>query len=68
METVNFVSRGTSLSVTCYITGNFEAGNSLNLAVTAVFGQNSRATFCNVACSEILGGNSFIVRCHVTSK
>ena len=65
METVNFVSRGTSLN---YITGNFEAGNSLNLAVTAVIGQNSREIFCNVACSEILGGNSFIVRCHVTSK
>ena len=24
--------------------------------------------FCNVAHSEILAGNSFIVRCHVTSK
>ena len=54
--------------MTCYITGNFEAGNSLNLAVTLVIGKNSREIFCNVACSEILGGNSFIVRCHVTSK
>ena len=24
--------------------------------------------FCDVACSEILPGNIFIVRCHVTSK
>ena len=38
------VSRGTSLQVICYITGNFEAGNSLNLAVTAVIGQHSRVT------------------------
>ena len=28
----------------CYIAGNFEAGNSLNLAVTAVVGQHSRVT------------------------
>ena len=28
----------------CYIAGNFEAGNSLNLAVTAVVHQHSRET------------------------
>ena len=54
--------------MTCYITGNFEAGNSLTLAVTSVIGQNSWEILCNVACSEILGENSFIVRGHVTSK
>ena len=57
---------------------NVEAGkHSLNLAVTAVVGEHSRVTvhcyprrhrICNVARSEILGGNSFIVRCDVTSK
>ena len=56
---------------------NFEAGNSFNLAVTAVVSQHSRVTvecypltskICNVVRSEILAGNSFIVRCHVTSK
>ena len=30
--------------VICYKGGNFEAGISLNLAVTAVFGQHSRVT------------------------
>ena len=50
----------------------------LNLAVTAVAVQYSRGNstllpsdvieFSNVARSEILAGNSFIVRCHVTSK
>ena len=73
------VSRDANLSVICYIAENFEAGNSLNLTVTAVVGQHSRVTFhcyiltswifCNVARLEILAGNSFIVvRCHVTSK
>ena len=64
----------------CYIAGNFEAWNSLNLAVTAGYHlstfvgiKHCTATlwyhrFCNVACSEILVGNSFIVRCHVTLK
>ena len=52
----------------CYI-----AGNSLNLAVTAVVGQYSLLPsdvleFCNVVRSEILEGHSFIVRCHVTLK
>ena len=28
----------------CYIAGNFEAGNSLNLTVMAVVGQHSRVT------------------------
>ena len=36
--------RKTSRFVICYIAGNFEAGNSLNLAVTAVVGQHSRVT------------------------
>ena len=30
----------TSLEVICYIAGNVEAGNSLNLTVTAVIGQH----------------------------
>ena len=30
--------------VICYIAGNFKAGNSLNLAVTAVISQHSRVT------------------------
>ena len=38
------VSRVTSLQVRCFIAENFEAGNSLNLAVTAVVGQQSRVT------------------------
>ena len=38
------VSRETSLRVSCYIAGNFEAGNSLNLVVTALVGQHSRVT------------------------
>ena len=42
-ETKLTVSRGTSLQVISgYMAGNFEAGNSLNLAVTAVVGQHSR--------------------------
>ena len=63
------------ISVICYIAGNFEAENSLNLAVTGVVRQHSWVTVHsyllmshNVARSEILSGNSFIVRCHVTSK
>ena len=31
----------TSLEVNCYIAGNFEAGNSLNLTVMAVISQHS---------------------------
>ena len=57
----------------CYIAGNFEAGNSLNLAITAVVSQYSLLPsdvleFCNVVRSETLEGHSFIIRCHVTSK
>ena len=57
--------------------GNVESGNSINLAVTAVVGHHSRGTctvtlwrhrFCNVGRSEILAGNSFIVRFHETWK
>ena len=49
---------------------HFEAGNSFNFVVTAAVGQHSVLPsdvidFCNVARSEILAGNSFIVRCHV---
>ena len=29
---------------------------------------SARHRFCNVVWSEILAGNSFFVRCHVTSK
>jgi len=47
---------------------NFEAGNSLNIAVTAIVGQHSQVTEHCVARSAILAGNSFIARCHVTSK
>ena len=62
----------------CYIAGKFEAGNSLNLAVnggrrSTLVGNSTLLPsdvidFCSVARSEILAGNSFIVRCHVTSK
>ena len=38
------VSRGTSLQRNCFIAENFEAGNALTLAVTAVVGQHSRVT------------------------
>ena len=31
-------------SVICFTAGNFEAGNSLNLALTALVGQHSRLT------------------------
>ena len=60
-----------------FIAGNFEAGNSLNLAVMAFVGQHSRVTvhcypltskIFDVARSEILAGNGFTVRCHVISK
>lgn len=37
-ETNLTVSQGTSLKVSCYMAGNFDAGNSLNLTVTAVVG------------------------------
>ena len=57
---------------------NSDAGNSFNLAVTAVVSQHSRVTVqCYPLTSKILQccplrdflmGNSFIVRCHVTSK
>ena len=35
------VSLATSLYVICYTAGNFESGNSLNLALTAVVGQRT---------------------------
>ena len=38
------VSQGTSLQLSCFIAENFEAGNALNLAVTAVVDQHSRVT------------------------
>ena len=51
------LSRGASLYVICYIAGNFKAGNSLNLAVTAVVGQHSRVTVhCYPLTSWILHG------------
>ena len=43
-KTTFTVSRGTSLQLRCFIAENFEAGNSLNLAVTAVVGQHLRVT------------------------
>ena len=58
--------------------GDFEARNSLILAVTVVVGKHSRNTA--LLRSDILdfamlpaqifslAGNSFFVRCHVTSK
>ena len=49
--------RKTSRFVICYIAGNFEAGNSLNLAVTAVVGQHSRVT---VHCYPL---TSYILQC-----
>ena len=56
----------------CYIAGNFEAENSFNLAVKASVGQHSRVIVHSALLlsdrREILAGNSFIVRCHVTSK
>ena len=54
----------------CYIAGNLEAGNSINLAScnggrrsTFVLLLSDVIDFCNVARSVILAGNSFIVRC-----
>ena len=38
------VSQGTGFKVICYMAGNFEAGNSLNIIVTVVVGQNSQVT------------------------
>ena len=61
----NCFPRDQSYYCICHIAGNYEAGNSLNLAVTAVVGQHS---WVAGHCSEILAGNSFIVRCHVTSR
>ena len=58
----------------CYIAGNFEAANSnCNGGRRSTFAGNSALPsndidFCNVARPEILAGNSFILRCHVTSK
>ena len=40
-EDLNVSLGSTSLQMICYIAGNFEAGNSLNLAVTEVVGQHS---------------------------
>ena len=49
------VSQGTSLQVICYIAGNFEARNSLNLAVTALISQRSLVTVhCYTLTSSIL--------------
>ena len=69
------VSREASLQVSCYIAGNFEAGNSprCNGARRSTFAGNSALLSsdvidCRVARSEILAGNSFIVRCHVALK
>ena len=73
------VSWGASLQVICYIAGNFEAGNTLNLAVfgshrsTFFCGEQCTVTlwrhrFCSVAPSKILAGNRFTVRCNVTLK
>ena len=39
----------------CYTAGNFEAGNSLNLAVTAVVGQHPRVTVhCTLLPSDVI--------------
>ena len=38
------VSQGTSFKVICYMAGNFEAGNSLNIIVMVVVGQHSQVT------------------------
>ena len=58
---INFFPREQSLMI-CYI-----AGNSLNLAVTAVVGQHSRVTvhcrlLSDVKDVAMLAGKSFIVR------
>ena len=55
-----------------YLAENLEAGNSFNFVVTAVVSQHSVLPsdvidFCNVSRSEILAGNSFIVRSHVVT-
>ena len=55
-----------------YLAENLEAGNSFNFVVTAVVGQHSVLPsdvidFYNVSRSEILAGNSFIVRSHVVT-
>ena len=63
----------------CYIAGKFKAGNSkkkprCNGSRRSTFaGNNSllpsdNIDFCNDSLSEILAGNSFIVRCYVTSR
>ena len=58
--------------VICYIAGNFEGGNSLNLAVTVVVVQHSLVGGqlpSDVIDFAMLPAQRFsIVRCHVTSK
>ena len=53
-------TRKLNFAVTVGLRSTF-AGNSALLPSDVI-------NFCNVACAEILAGNSFIVRCHVTSK
>ena len=67
-----------SLQMICYIAGNFEAGNSLNLAVTELVGQHSQVTVhCYPLTSQsfaMLPAERFwretvsLVSCHVTLK
>ena len=38
------VSQGTSFKVICYMAGNFEAENSLDITVMVVVGQHSQVT------------------------
>ena len=45
----------------CYIAGKFEAGNSLNLALTAVVGQHSRVT---VHCYPLTSKNVAMLPAH----
>ena len=69
---INCFARDQSLSYYFITLENFEGGNSLDPAVTATVTlwllPFDVIDFCNVARSEILAENNFIVRCHVTSK
>ena len=47
---------------------NFEAGNSLNISVTAIVGQHSQVAEHCLARRTISAGNSFIARWHLSSK